>query len=106
MNPLAVPKPFVCLAFLLALAAPSYSQSPNDLESLPAARDYESHRITSADPSVEAPLGDFFGVGFGFTEKFSSALMCIDQRPGKITDPAAKPGRMLGLDYVKLEPVR
>ncbi len=41
------------------------------------------------DPSVEAPVGDFFGVGFGFTEKFSSALLCIDQRPGKLTDPAA-----------------
>ncbi len=41
------------------------------------------------EPSVEAPVGDFFGVGFGFTEKFSSALMCIDQRPGKLTDPAA-----------------
>ena len=41
------------------------------------------------EPSVEAPVGDFFGVGFGFTEKFSSALLCIDQRPGKVTDPAA-----------------
>ncbi|MGA2867328.1 MAG: glycoside hydrolase family 172 protein [Verrucomicrobiota bacterium] len=41
------------------------------------------------EPSVEAPVGDFFGVGFGFTEKFSSALLCIDQRPGKLTDPAA-----------------
>ena len=40
-------------------------------------------------PSVEVPAGDFFGVGFGFTEKFSSALMCIDQRPGRLTDPAA-----------------
>ena len=42
-----------------------------------------------AEPSVEAPVGDFFGVGFGFTEKFSSALLCIDQQPGKATDPAA-----------------
>jgi len=41
------------------------------------------------EPSVEVPVGDFFGVGFGFTEKFSSALLCIDQRPGKLTDPAA-----------------
>ena len=41
------------------------------------------------EPSVEAPVGDFFGVGFGFTEKMSSALMCIDQRPGKLTDSAA-----------------
>jgi hypothetical protein len=40
-------------------------------------------------PSVEVPLGDFFGIGFGFTEKFASALLCIDQRPGKLTDPAA-----------------
>jgi hypothetical protein len=38
---------------------------------------------------VAVPVGDFFGVGFGFTEKFSSALMCIDQRPGRLTDPAA-----------------
>jgi hypothetical protein len=42
-----------------------------------------------AEPSVEAPFGDFFGVGFGFPEKFSSALIAIDQRPGKLTDPAA-----------------
>ena len=41
-------------------------------------------------PSVEVPVGDFFGVGFGFTEKCSSALMCIDQRRGPtITNPAA-----------------
>jgi hypothetical protein len=41
------------------------------------------------EPSVEVPVGDFFAVGFGFTEKFSSALMAIDQRPGKLTDAAA-----------------
>jgi hypothetical protein len=41
------------------------------------------------EPSVEAPVGDFFGVGFGFTEKFSSALICIDHQPGKPTDSAA-----------------
>jgi len=41
-------------------------------------------------PSVEAPIGDFFAVGFGFTEKFSSALMSIDARRGKgVTDPSA-----------------
>jgi hypothetical protein len=40
------------------------------------------------EPSVEVPVGDFFGVGFGFTEKMNSALMCIDQQPGKPTDPA------------------
>ncbi len=40
-----------------------------------------------ASPSVEAPVGDFFGVGFGFTQKFISALMCIDQSP-KVTNPA------------------
>jgi hypothetical protein len=117
-----------------------------DLETLPEEEDFESHRITSADPtggnndfrdlkpggtllladiqgpgrivhfrdnitskephhlqyhvlrmywdgerapSVEAPVGDFFGVGFGFTEKFSSALICIDHQPGKPTDSAA-----------------
>ena len=43
----------------------------------------------SAEPSVEVPIGDFFGIGFGFTEKTSSALMNIDQRRGSITDPAA-----------------
>jgi hypothetical protein len=42
-----------------------------------------------SQPSVEVPIGDFFAEGFGFTEKFSSALMCIDQGPGKLTDPAA-----------------
>jgi hypothetical protein len=41
------------------------------------------------EPSVEAPVGDFFAEGFGFTEKLNSALMCIDQRPGRLTDPAA-----------------
>jgi len=42
------------------------------------------------DPSVEAPVGDFFGVGFGFTDKYTSALMCIDQRRGDVlTDSAA-----------------
>ena len=41
------------------------------------------------EPSVEVPVGDFFGVGFGFTEKMNSAVMCIDQQPGKPTDPAA-----------------
>jgi hypothetical protein len=40
-------------------------------------------------PRVEVPFGDFFGVGFGFTEKYSSALMCIDQRRGSPTDSAA-----------------
>jgi hypothetical protein len=41
-------------------------------------------------PSVEAPFGDFFGIGFGFTEKYSSALMSIDDRRGKgTTDPSA-----------------
>jgi hypothetical protein len=43
-----------------------------------------------AAPSVEVPFGDFFGVGFGFTEKYSSALMNIDDRRGKgATDPSA-----------------
>ena len=41
-------------------------------------------------PSVEVPVGDFFGVGFGFTEKCSSALMAIDDRRGPTnTNPAA-----------------
>ena len=130
---------------LLALAAAARGQGA-DVEGLAALRDYESHRITSADPtggnadwwdigpgetrvladiqgpgcivhfrdnitsrephhlqmhvlriwwdgepepSVEVPIGDFFGVGFGFTERFASALVCIDQRPGGLTDPAA-----------------
>jgi hypothetical protein len=117
-----------------------------DLESLATREDFESHRITSADPtggnddarklepggtlvladiqgpgrivhfrdnitskephhlqyhvlrmywdgelqpSVEAPIGDFFCIGFGFSERVSSALVSIDQRPGKLTDSAA-----------------
>jgi hypothetical protein len=40
-------------------------------------------------PSVEVPIGHFFGVGFGFTETYGSALVCIDQRRGSVTDPAA-----------------
>jgi len=138
-------KAILSLSLLLAPPAFLLGQDPA-LDGLPALRDFESHRITSADPTggnadwwdigpgqtrvlaeirgpgrivhfrdnitsaephhlqlhvlriywdgekdpiVEAPVGDFFGVGFGFTEKFSSALMCIDQRPGKLTDPAA-----------------
>ncbi len=138
-------KSYLVLPAVLVLSASLFGQEPS-LDDLPALRDFESHRITSADPigrqrrlvghragqtrvlaeiqgpgrivhfrdnitsaephhlqlhvlriywdgekepSVEAPIGDFFGVGFGFTEKFSSALMCIDQRPGKLTDPAA-----------------
>ena len=43
-----------------------------------------------ATPSVEVPVGDFFGVGFGFTEKCSSAMMAIDDRRGPTnTDPSA-----------------
>lgn len=40
-------------------------------------------------PSVEVPVGDFFAVGFGFTEKINSALICIDQQPGRSLDAAA-----------------
>ncbi|HTL59236.1 MAG TPA: glycoside hydrolase family 172 protein [Candidatus Limnocylindrales bacterium] len=40
-------------------------------------------------PSVEAPVGDFFGIGFGFTAKLNSALVSIDQQPGKATNAAA-----------------
>ncbi|MGA2619683.1 MAG: glycoside hydrolase family 172 protein [Thermoguttaceae bacterium] len=138
-------KPILLVSSLLALCAPLFGQDPA-LDDLPRLRTFESHRITSADPtggnadwwdigpgqtrvlaeiqgpgrivhfrdnitsrephhlqlhvlriywdgekepSVEAPVGDFFGVGFGFSERFSSALLCIDQRPGKLTDPAA-----------------
>ena len=41
------------------------------------------------EPSVEVPVGDFFGIGFGLTEKYHSALFAIDDRRGKLTDPAA-----------------
>ena len=131
---------------LLVLAAASALAQPDWLDKLPALPDFDSHRITSSDPtggnadwrmlepgqtlvladvkgpgcivhfrdnitsheahhlqwhvlrmywdgekepSVEVPVGDFFGVGFGFTEKMSSALLCIDQRSGKPTHPAA-----------------
>jgi hypothetical protein len=136
-----------CIYALILLASSGnvFGQAPT-LEDLPAARDFESHRITSFDPSggnadywdikpgetrvlaeiqgpgrivhlrdnvtgferhhlqlhvlrmywdgenepsVEVPFGDFFGVGFGFTEKFDSALLSIDQRRGRLTDPAA-----------------
>lgn len=137
-------KSTACLLAFLNLAPMLQGQDP--VGDLPALRDFESHRITSADPrggnedyrflepgntlvladiigpgrivhfrdnitsrephhlqfhvlriywdgetepSVEVPVGDFFGVGFGFTEKFASALICIDQQPGKPTDPAA-----------------
>ena len=41
------------------------------------------------EPSVEVPVGDFFGVGFGLTEKYSSALFVIDARRGGLLDSAA-----------------
>src|SRR5581483_10108239 len=120
--------------------------SEDTLATLPQAKEYEAHRITSADPkggnedwrflepgqtlilanirgpgcivhlrdnitshephhlqfhvlrmywdgekepSVEVPVGDFFGVGFGFTAKINSALVCIDQQPGQLTNSAA-----------------
>ena len=40
-----------------------------------------------SEPSVEVPIGDFFGVGFGFTEKYNSALMCIDRTGGPSRTP-------------------
>jgi hypothetical protein len=144
---MAKPARYVPLIIVLVLATRGQAQSPALLfENLPTARDFTSHRITSADtsggnvdwwdiaagetrvladvagpgcivhlrdnvtsnephhlqlhilrmywdgeqePSVEAPLGDFFGIGFGFTDKYSSALMCIDQRRGALTDAAA-----------------
>jgi hypothetical protein len=133
------------LAALVVGISGSWGQG-TELEQLPALKEFESHRITSADPtggnddfrvlqpgqtlvlaeiagpgcivhfrdnitseephhlqlhvlrafwdgektpSVEVPIGDFFGVGFGFTEKFASALLCIDQRPGVLTNSAA-----------------
>jgi hypothetical protein len=45
-----------------------------------------------ATPSVEVPIGDFFGVGFGFTEKMASAMICIDDRRGKTNTDAAAMG--------------
>lgn len=42
-----------------------------------------------SEPSVEVPVGDFFGIGFGMTEKYCSALFAIDDRRGKLADPAA-----------------
>jgi hypothetical protein len=138
-------QPVLSFALLATLAGPVCGQGPA-LEDLPTLRDFESHRLTSADPtggnadwwdikpgetrvladlrgpgsivhfrdnitsrephhlqlhvlriywdgeptpSVEAPIGDFFAVGFGMSERVSSAMICIDQRPGKLTDPAA-----------------
>ena len=132
--------------WVLCIVASFLRAEDSGLDSLPALRDFEAHRITSSvptggnedwrdlapgqtleladvrgpgcivhfrdnitsreahhlqlhvlrmfwdgetQPSVEVPMGDFFAEGFGFTEKFSSALMCIDQRPGRLTDPAA-----------------
>jgi len=137
---------FVSMIALGAFPLLSQCLCGQDLDRLPAQQEFESHRVTSADPtggnddfrdlepggtlvlanvqgpgrivhfrdnitskephhlqyhvlrmywdgepapSVEAPIGDFFAVGFGFTEKFDSALMSIDHRPGKLTDPAA-----------------
>jgi D-arabinan exo alpha-(1,3)/(1,5)-arabinofuranosidase (non-reducing end) len=131
---------------LLLFAALGLRAGETGLDSLPVLKDFQAHRITSADPaggnqdwrdlapgqtlvlaeirgpgcivhfrdnitsrephhlqwhvlrmfwddepqpSVEVPVGDFFDEGFGFSEKFSSALMCIDQRPGGPTNSAA-----------------
>lgn len=136
----------ISLTVLCCAAGPALAGGPA-LEKLPALRDFEMRRITSADPtgrnkdwrllppgktlvladvrgpgcivhfrdnitsrephhlqmhvlrmfwdgeaspSVEVPFGDFFAVGFGFTAKFSSALMNIDRDRGKgTTDPSA-----------------
>jgi len=115
---------------LLALAAASALAQSDWLQKLPTLPDFDSHRITSSDPtggnadwrmlepgqtlcwrtsrgpaasctfeitlpvmsaspamacaenvlgrrkgpSVEVPVGDFFGVGFGFTERMNSAF--------------------------------
>jgi hypothetical protein len=132
------------LPLVLVVGFSALAQQPG-LEGLPTLRDFQSHRVTSADPtggnddfrtlqpgetllladiqgpgcithfrdnitgneahhlqyhilraywdgekepSVEVPVGDFFGVGFGLTEKYSSALFAIDDRRGKITDSA------------------
>jgi hypothetical protein len=50
MNTPVVPKPFASLAVLLSLAAPLRAQDPA-LEGLAVQRDFESHRLTSADPT-------------------------------------------------------
>jgi hypothetical protein len=138
-------KPLLLLPVVLLLPASLFGQEAA-LDDLATPRNFESHRITSADPtggngdcwdigpgqtrvlaeiqgpgrivhirdnitghephhlqlhvlrmywdgekepSVEVPAGDFFGVGFGFSERMNSALMCIDQRPGKLTDSVA-----------------
>jgi hypothetical protein len=132
-----------CLALLAAAAGAAHGQILDGLSTLPH---FDSHRITSADPtggnndsrtldpgqtlvladikgpgcivhlrdnitshephhlqyqvlrmywdgernpSVEAPVGDFFGIGFGFSETVNSSLICIDHRPGVLTDSAA-----------------
>jgi D-arabinan exo alpha-(1,3)/(1,5)-arabinofuranosidase (non-reducing end) len=41
------------------------------------------------EPSVEVPVGDFFGIGFGFTAKVNSALIAIDQDRGSLTNASA-----------------
>jgi hypothetical protein len=136
----------LCTLFAFGSIASKLAAQQFSFDGLATAQEYESHRITSADPSggnedwrylepggtlvladmrgpgcivhlrdnitskephhlqfhvlrmywdgetqpsVEAPVGDFFGIGFGFTEKINSALICIDQQPGRPTDPAA-----------------
>jgi D-arabinan exo alpha-(1,3)/(1,5)-arabinofuranosidase (non-reducing end) len=136
---------WLSLALLFGFVPEVLSQG-TDIGQLCAARDFQAHRITSADPtggnqdwrylepgatlvladihgpgcivhlrdnitsqephhlqyhvlrmywdgetqpSVEVPVGDFFGVGFGFTAKLDSALVCIDGSRGSVTNAAA-----------------
>ncbi len=36
-----------------------------------------------AHPSVEAPIGDFFGLGHGITKNYASAALCMSPQDGK-----------------------
>ena len=142
-------KPILSVPFVLVLSASLFGQDPA-LDDLPTLRNFESHRITSADPtggnadwwdigpgqtrvlaeiqgpgrivhfrdnitsrephhlqlhvlriywdgekepSVEAPVGDFFGVGFGFTRAVQLRADVHRPAAGETDRPGGDGGR-------------
>ena len=72
-----------------AASSTSAITSPAKSRIISSSTSFASTGTARPSPASKSPVGDFFGVGFGFSERVNSALMCIDQRPGKLTDPAA-----------------
>jgi hypothetical protein len=69
-------RPNLLVPIVLVLSGPAFGQEPA-LDDLPAARDFESHRITSADPT--GGNADWWDIGPGQTR-----VLAEIQAPGRI----------------------